>query len=40
VLADGRAGVVAAVDARTPNVPLARFADGEQRVDTRTELAA
>jgi HD-GYP domain-containing protein (c-di-GMP phosphodiesterase class II) len=40
VLADGRAGVVAAVDARTPNVPVVRFADGERRVDTRTELAA
>jgi HD-GYP domain-containing protein (c-di-GMP phosphodiesterase class II) len=39
VLADGRAGVVAAVDARTPNVPVVRFADGERRVDTRTELA-
>jgi HD-GYP domain-containing protein (c-di-GMP phosphodiesterase class II) len=40
VLADGRAGVVAAVDAHRPNVPLVRFADGERRVDTRTELAA
>jgi HD-GYP domain-containing protein (c-di-GMP phosphodiesterase class II) len=40
VLADGREGVVAAVDARTPSVPFVRFADGERRVDTRTELAA
>jgi HD-GYP domain-containing protein (c-di-GMP phosphodiesterase class II) len=39
VLADGRAGVVTAVDARTPSVPVVRFADGERRVDTRTELA-
>jgi len=40
VLADGRVGVVAAVDARTPDTPAVRFADGERRVDTRTELAA
>jgi HD-GYP domain-containing protein (c-di-GMP phosphodiesterase class II) len=37
-VADGRVGVVAAVERATPYAPVVRFADGERRVDTRTEL--
>jgi HD-GYP domain-containing protein (c-di-GMP phosphodiesterase class II) len=42
-LADGRIGVVAAVEPATPYAPVVRVAEGggviERRVDTRTELA-
>jgi hypothetical protein len=42
-LADGRVGVVTAVDAATPYAPVVRFAEAggatERRVDTRAELA-
>jgi HD-GYP domain-containing protein (c-di-GMP phosphodiesterase class II) len=43
VLADGRIGVVAAVEPASPYTPVVRLAEGasvvERRVDTRTELA-
>jgi hypothetical protein len=38
-LADGRAGVVAAVEPGAPSTPLVRLSDGERRVNARTELA-
>ena len=42
-LADGRVGVVAAVEPATPHAPVVRFAEGdgvvERRIDTRSELA-
>jgi HD-GYP domain-containing protein (c-di-GMP phosphodiesterase class II) len=38
-LADGTAGVVAAVEAGAAHLPLVRLPGGERRVDARVELA-